>query len=90
MNCRFNWKTGNRDLDRQDIVRHAQKISAANREYGRPRARESKNGHGARSNTISFSGPLVPPNNVDQVLKEHDHKLQEYTRRARLDKSRAP
>uniref|UniRef100_A0A7N0TL72 Protein kinase domain-containing protein n=2 Tax=Kalanchoe fedtschenkoi TaxID=63787 RepID=A0A7N0TL72_KALFE len=73
---------------RQDIVRHAQTISAA--KYGKPRTRESTNGNRARENSISFSGPLVSPNNVDQVLKEHDHKIQQYARRARLEKSRAP
>ncbi|KAL9671162.1 hypothetical protein QQ045_008728 [Rhodiola kirilowii] len=47
------------------------------------------NGNGARANSISFSGPLVYPNNVDLVLKEQDHNLYQYARRARLEKPRA-
>ncbi|KAL9691168.1 hypothetical protein QQ045_011587 [Rhodiola kirilowii] len=75
---------------RQDIVHHAQKISAAaHREHGRTRTKESTKDNGARSNPISFSGPLVAPNTVDQVLKDHDQKLQQYARRVRLEKSRA-
>ncbi|KAK6919066.1 Protein kinase domain [Dillenia turbinata] len=46
-------------------------------------------GYGSKRNMIHFSGPLlVPSNNVDQVLKEHDRQLQEAARRARLDRGR--
>ncbi|KAJ7981473.1 Protein kinase-like protein [Quillaja saponaria] len=42
----------------------------------------------SRGNKIYLSGPLlVSSNNVDQMLKEHDRKLQEFSRRARLDKT---
>ncbi|KAF7822981.1 putative serine/threonine-protein kinase [Senna tora] len=43
----------------------------------------------SRGNKIYLSGPLlIPSNNMDQMLKEHDQKIQEYSRRARMDKSR--
>lgn len=46
--------------------------------------------HGHKGNSIHFSGPLlVQPNKVDQMLKEHDRRIQEAARRARLEKARA-
>ncbi|KAM1114267.1 hypothetical protein TB1_046185 [Malus domestica] len=46
-------------------------------------------GRGPKGNKIYVSGPLlVSSNNVDQMLKDHDHRIQEYARRARLEKSR--
>lgn len=40
-------------------------------------------------NKIYLSGPLLATtNNMDQMLKEHDRKIQEFSRRARIDKSR--
>ncbi|XP_031381590.1 probable serine/threonine-protein kinase At1g54610 [Punica granatum] len=40
-------------------------------------------------NKIYLSGPLlVPSNNVDKMLKDHDRRIQEFARRARVDKSR--
>lgn len=46
-------------------------------------------GGGFKGNKIHFSGPLlVPSNNVDQMLKEHDRQIQEAARRARLDRAR--
>ncbi|GAV70410.1 Pkinase domain-containing protein [Cephalotus follicularis] len=44
---------------------------------------------GPRGNKIYVSGPLlVPSNNVDLMLKEHDRQIQEFTRRARLDEAK--
>lgn len=31
---------------------------------------------------------LVPSNNVDQMLKDHDRQIQEAARRARMEKTR--
>ncbi|CAI9089393.1 OLC1v1023959C1 [Oldenlandia corymbosa var. corymbosa] len=46
-------------------------------------------GHPSKGSKIHFSGPLgVPPNKVDQMLKEHDRQIQEAARRTRLDKTR--
>ncbi|CAL1406557.1 unnamed protein product [Linum trigynum] len=43
---------------------------------------------GAKGNKIYVSGPLlVPSNNVEQMLKEHDRQIQEFARR-RLDKAK--
>ncbi|KAJ9170946.1 hypothetical protein P3X46_019006 [Hevea brasiliensis] len=45
-------------------------------------------GRGPRGSKIYVSGPLlVPSNNVEQMLKDHDRKIQEYARR-RLDKTK--
>ncbi|KAL5571168.1 hypothetical protein UlMin_020765 [Ulmus minor] len=49
----------------------------------------SLHGHGSRGNKIYVSGPLlVSSNNVDQMLKEHDRRIQEFARRTRQDKTR--
>ncbi|KAI7749919.1 hypothetical protein M8C21_008249 [Ambrosia artemisiifolia] len=46
------------------------------------------NGDGYKGNKkIHFSGPLGA-SNVDQLLKDHDHHIQEAARRARLDRKR--
>ncbi|XP_028807851.1 probable serine/threonine-protein kinase At1g54610 isoform X2 [Neltuma alba] len=46
-------------------------------------------GRGYMENKIYLSGPLLASaNNMDQMLKEHDRKIQEFSRRARIDKSR--
>jgi len=46
-------------------------------------------GRGSAGNKIYVSGPLlVSSNNVDQMLKEHDRRIQEHARRARFDKAR--
>lgn len=48
-----------------------------------------QHGHGPKSNKIYVSGPLlVSSNSVDQMLKEHDRRIQEFARRTRLDKTR--
>ncbi|RDX71791.1 putative serine/threonine-protein kinase, partial [Mucuna pruriens] len=47
-----------------------------------------QDGHGSRGNNIYLSGPLlVSSNNMDQMLKERDRKIQEHSRRARIYKS---
>ncbi|CAK7322461.1 unnamed protein product [Dovyalis caffra] len=48
----------------------------------------SLHGRGSRGNKIYLSGPLlVPSNNMEQMLKEHDRQIQEFARR-RLDKTK--
>ncbi|CAL0328991.1 unnamed protein product [Lupinus luteus] len=43
-----------------------------------------------RRNKIYMSGPLlVQPNNMDVILKEHERKIQEFSRKAIIDKARA-
>uniref|UniRef100_A0A2C9UT25 Protein kinase domain-containing protein n=2 Tax=Manihot esculenta TaxID=3983 RepID=A0A2C9UT25_MANES len=45
-------------------------------------------GRGPRGSKIYLSGPLlVPSNNVEQMLKDHDRRIQEHARR-RLDKTK--
>ncbi|KAM7276160.1 hypothetical protein ACFE04_018026 [Oxalis oulophora] len=44
---------------------------------------------GSKGNKIYVSGPLLgPTNNMDKMLKEHDQKIQDHTRRARSDKTK--
>ncbi|KAF7836721.1 putative serine/threonine-protein kinase [Senna tora] len=46
-------------------------------------------GYGSKGQKIHYSGPLlVPSNNMDQMLKDHDRQIQEAVRRARLDKAK--
>ncbi|TKY66852.1 serine/threonine-protein kinase [Spatholobus suberectus] len=55
-----------------------------------PAERSTPGGHESMGNKIYLSGPLmVSSSNMDQMLKEHDRKIQEFSRRARIDKSRA-
>lgn len=78
-----------RKHDRKDP--HAQAMAISRRiENERASTKEqSVNGHGFKGNKIHFSGPLlVPSNNMDQMLKEHDRHIQEAARRARLEKTR--
>ncbi|KAK4398052.1 hypothetical protein Sango_1280700 [Sesamum angolense] len=50
----------------------------------------NQDGHGHKDRMIHFSGPiLVPSNNIEQVLKEHDRRIQEAARRIRHEKARA-
>ncbi|KAI4333956.1 hypothetical protein L6164_018702 [Bauhinia variegata] len=62
-------------------------------ENGRaPTDESTPEGRGSRgsNNKIYLSGPLlVSSNNMDQMLKEHDQKIQKYSRRARIEKSKA-
>ncbi|KAE9616879.1 putative protein-serine/threonine kinase CMGC-CDK-CRK7-CDK9 family [Lupinus albus] len=60
-------------------------------ESGRvPNEKVTSDGHGPRGNKIYMSGPLlVQSSNMDMMLKEHDRKIQEFSRKARIDKSRA-
>ncbi|KAH7859804.1 hypothetical protein Vadar_005680 [Vaccinium darrowii] len=48
------------------------------------------NGHVSKRNKILYSGPLLPPSdtNMDEALKEHERRIQEAGRRARLEKAR--
>ncbi|XP_054811761.1 probable serine/threonine-protein kinase At1g54610 [Prosopis cineraria] len=45
-------------------------------------------GRGYMENKIYLSGPLLASSNMDQMLKDHDRKIQEFSRRSRIDKSR--
>ncbi|CAH9083237.1 unnamed protein product [Cuscuta epithymum] len=47
-------------------------------------------GYGSKGNNVHYSGPLLVPSvQVDQIMKDHDRRVQEAARRARLDKARA-
>ncbi|PRQ49869.1 putative protein-serine/threonine kinase CMGC-CDK-CRK7-CDK9 family [Rosa chinensis] len=71
---------------RQDQMRHPQRITGGHQIEDE---KANLNGRGSKGNKIYVSGPLlVSSNNVDQMLKEHDRRIQEYARRARLDKNR--
>ncbi|KAL1555605.1 putative serine/threonine-protein kinase [Salvia divinorum] len=60
-------------------------------DYGRINAKETVlDGHGHKERKIHFSGPLLAPsNNIEQVLKEHDRRIQEAARRLKYEKTRA-
>ncbi|KAJ4823107.1 hypothetical protein Tsubulata_017606 [Turnera subulata] len=75
---------------KQDQNRQMQKIGDSPQAGGgRPSAKgPNPYHHGAKGNKIYVSGPLlVPSNNVEQMLKEHDRQIQEFARR-RLDKTK--
>ncbi|XP_038681414.1 probable serine/threonine-protein kinase At1g54610 isoform X2 [Tripterygium wilfordii] len=51
--------------------------------------RESSLVHGPKGNKIYVSGPLlVQSNNVEQMLKEQDRQIQEFARRARVQRAK--
>ncbi|KAL3714989.1 hypothetical protein ACJRO7_006833 [Eucalyptus globulus] len=77
-----------RKQDRRSHVRT--NIDYRSREDGNSSTKEpALYGRGSAGNKIYVSGPLlVSSNNVDQMLKEHDRRIQEHARRARFDKAR--
>ncbi|CAL5212759.1 unnamed protein product [Lathyrus oleraceus] len=74
-----------RRRDKKRIVDHSQIV---NRRV--PTEKSTPDGHGSSGNKIYMSGPLLASsNNMDQMLKDHDRKIQEFSRRARGEKVRA-
>ncbi|KAK5836960.1 probable serine/threonine-protein kinase At1g54610 [Gossypium arboreum] len=76
---------------KRDVRHHMPKTTESPQTAGgRACIKEPMHGCGPRGNKIYVSGPLLAPSeNVDQLLKEHDRKIQEFARRARLDKIKA-
>ncbi|KAI3457241.1 hypothetical protein Pfo_013904 [Paulownia fortunei] len=78
-------------MRKQDRRRQAQIYSGSQQaENGRISIKETvMDGHGHKERTIHFSGPiLAPANNIEQVLKEHDRRIQEAARRIRHEKTK--
>ncbi|KAK4255510.1 hypothetical protein QN277_008506 [Acacia crassicarpa] len=75
---------------RHDKKRHSPRILDFNQiDNARGSTQElTPGGRGYMENKIYLSGPLLASSNMDQMLKEHDRKIQEFSRRARIDKSR--
>ncbi|MBA0711782.1 hypothetical protein Golax_010929 [Gossypium laxum] len=77
---------------RHDVKQHMPKTAASpvTGGGGACSTETSPHGGGPRGNKIYVSGPLLAPSdNVDQMLKEHDRKIQEFARRrARLHKTK--
>lgn len=76
---------------KQDHKRHPQIDGDFSQIDGKSHTKEPPylHGHGSRGSKMYVSGPLLnSSNNVDQMLKEHERKIQEFSRRARLDKAR--
>ncbi|KAL9322458.1 hypothetical protein ACSQ67_010511 [Phaseolus vulgaris] len=75
---------------RHDKKRHSHRIDPRQIENAKVSTQtQILEGHGPMGNNIGhLSGPLlVSSNNMDQMLKERDRKIQEYSRRARMYKS---
>ncbi|KAK7404992.1 hypothetical protein VNO78_06102 [Psophocarpus tetragonolobus] len=79
---------GSESRRRQDQKRIADLNQIESRRV--PAEKSTPGGRESMGNKIYLSGPLmVSSSNMDQMLKEHDRKIQEFSRRARIDKSRA-
>ncbi|KAE9593012.1 hypothetical protein Lal_00029404 [Lupinus albus] len=80
--------TSQSESRRQDQKRIADRTQI---DSGRvPSKKLTRDGHGPGRDMIYVSSPLlVQSNNMDVMLKEHDRKIREFSRKARLDKSRA-
>ncbi|XP_027064134.1 probable serine/threonine-protein kinase At1g54610 isoform X1 [Coffea arabica] len=83
------------NLSGEPMKKHDQKrrmenlASSHHLETGRATKGPVLQGHPSKATKIHFSGPLgVPPNKVDQMLKEHDRQLQEAVRRTRIERTR--
>ncbi|GAV63286.1 Pkinase domain-containing protein [Cephalotus follicularis] len=51
--------------------------------------KESTMGYDSKKNRIHYSGPLMPPGgNLEEMLKEHERRIQNAVRKARLDKTK--
>ncbi|KAL3821465.1 hypothetical protein ACJIZ3_007370 [Penstemon smallii] len=78
-------------MRKQDRRRHTQIFSSSQQmDNGRVGTKEHfKDGHSHKEKNIHFSGPiLVPSHNIEQVLKEHDHRIHEVARRLRHEKKK--
>ncbi|XP_015936202.1 probable serine/threonine-protein kinase At1g54610 [Arachis duranensis] len=75
---------------RHDRSRLSQRIDISQLQEGKiPTENLIQDGRESMGNKMYLSGPLVvSSNNVDQILKEHDRKIQEYSRRLRNDRSK--
>ncbi|XP_017258379.1 probable serine/threonine-protein kinase At1g54610 isoform X2 [Daucus carota subsp. sativus] len=76
---------------RKQDIKHQTQGTTGSRQMGNllGSTKESILGFQGKGNKIHFSGPLlVPSNNVDQMLKDHDRQIQEAARRARIEKAR--
>ncbi|GLU06423.1 hypothetical protein SLE2022_234610 [Rubroshorea leprosula] len=73
-----------------DLRSRAQRIaSSPQMGSGRTSMKEPVLPGGSRGSKIFVSGPLLAQSeNIDQMLKEHDRKIQEFARRARLDRNK--
>lgn len=74
---------------KQDYKYHTPRTASIRQVENGKSCTKEPNMHGQRSTgkKMTFSGPLlVPSNNVEEVLKEHDRRIQEIARRARLGK----
>ncbi|XP_012572679.1 probable serine/threonine-protein kinase At1g54610 isoform X2 [Cicer arietinum] len=79
---------GSESRRRRDKKRIVDQSQIVNRRV--PTEKSTPDGHGSSGNKIYLSGPLlVSSNNMDQMLKDHDRKIQEFSRRARGEKVRA-
>ncbi|KAM7470311.1 hypothetical protein LguiA_008494 [Lonicera macranthoides] len=58
------------------------------KQNGHSPGKESLMGHGSKKNRFNYSGPLIPDGNMDEMLKEHEKRIQHAVRKARLDKSK--
>ncbi|GAU27146.1 hypothetical protein TSUD_104550 [Trifolium subterraneum] len=68
---------GSESRRRHDRKRHSQIVDLSQTEDG-------TDGHASSGNNLYMSGPLLASsNNMDQMLKERDRKIQEYSRRTR-------
>ncbi|XWS62393.1 hypothetical protein CRYUN_Cryun06bG0006900 [Craigia yunnanensis] len=64
------------------------KISHVKDEH--PSSKESTVGYVPKKNRIHYSGPLMPPGeDLEDMLKEHERRIQSAVRKARLDKTKA-
>lgn len=55
----------------------------------RPGIKEPTMVYNTKKNIIHFSGPLMPPgSNTEEILKEHERRIQHAVRKARLDKTK--
>ncbi|KAK6157159.1 hypothetical protein DH2020_011407 [Rehmannia glutinosa] len=78
-------------MRKQDRRRQAQLFSGSRQAENRgiDKQEVAMDGHGHKERTIHFSGPLLATsNNIEQVLKEHDRRIQEAARRIRHEKTR--
>ncbi|XP_010260205.1 PREDICTED: probable serine/threonine-protein kinase At1g54610 isoform X2 [Nelumbo nucifera] len=75
---------------KQDRKHHAQVLVGSHqKEDERTSNKEKILGYGSKGHKIHYSGPLLlPSDNVDQMLKDHDRQLQEVVRRKKLDKAK--
>ncbi|XWS40414.1 hypothetical protein CRYUN_Cryun18bG0139100 [Craigia yunnanensis] len=90
-NARYNHLDNAESSEKHEWSHHLlDRPKTSNVKDEQPPSKESTVGYVPKKNRIHYSGPLVPPGgNLEEMLKEHERRIQNAVRKACLDKTKA-